>query len=271
MAGFTTHIEENGVIYLTAQTLDCPGLAHGFSTRAGGVSRGIFGQMNLGLHRGDADDNVFANYRIFCSTLGVDAERCVLSRQVHRADVKVILESDAGAGLLRPQDYEADALVTNVPGLALTIFSADCIPTLYYDPVTRCIGAAHAGWRGTALGIAAKTIRTMERVYGAEAKNIRAAIGPGISKCCFETGDDVPAAMHSALGTAADAYMTQESNGKWHVDLKSLNAHWMGQAGVAAEHISVSAACTACDIALYWSHRIVGDARGSQAAMICMN
>ena len=121
------------------------------------------------------------------------------------------------------------------------------------------------------MGIAAKTIRTMERVYGAEAKNIRAAIGPGISKCCFETGDDVPAAMHSALGTAADAYMTQESNGKWHVDLKALNAHWMGQAGVAAEHISVSAACTACDIALYWSHRIVGDARGSQAAMICMN
>ena len=65
--------------------------------------------------------------------------------------------------------------------------------------------------------------------------------------------------------------MTQEANGKWHVDLKALNAHWMRQAGVAAEHISVSAACTACSTDLYWSHRIVGDARGSQAAMICIN
>lgn len=270
MADFTTHVEENGVIYHTAKALTVPGLAHGFSTRAGGVSRGVFGQMNLGLHRGDDAENVYANYRIFCGALGVDAEKCVLSKQVHRDDVKIVLESDAGAGLLRPQDYEADALVTNVSGLVLTIFSADCIPTLYYDPVSRCIGAAHAGWRGTALGIAAKTIRTMERVYGADPKNIRAAIGPGISKCCFETTGDVPAAMRDALGDAADAYMTQEENGKWHVDLKAINAHFMREAGVPAEQISISGACTACHTDLYWSHRIVGDVRGSQAAMICM-
>ena len=270
MSNFTTHIEENGVIYHTAESLTVPGLVHGFSTRAGGVSRGVFGQMNLGLHRGDDAENVYANYRIFCDTLGVDAEKCVLSKQVHRDDVKIVLEGDAGAGLLRPQDYEADALVTNVPGLVLTIFSADCIPTLYYDPVSRCIGAAHAGWRGTARGIAAKTIRTMARIYGAEPQNIRAAIGPGISQCCFETTDDVPAAMREALGDAADAYMAQTENGKWHVDLKAINAHFMRQAGVPAEHISISGACTACDTALYWSHRIVGDARGSQAAMICL-
>ena len=270
MSRFTTHIEDNGVIYHTADALTVPGLAHGFSTRAGGFSRGIFGQMNLGLHRGDDEDTVLANYRLFCDTIGVCAENCVLAKQVHRDDVKIVLESDGGAGLLRAQDYEADALVTNVPGLVLTIFSADCIPTLYYDPVSRCIGAAHAGWRGTALGIAAKTIRTMQRIYGADPKNIRAAIGPGISKCCFETTNDVPAAMYSALGTAAEAYMTQEENGKWHVDLKALNAHIMRQAGIPAENISISTACTACDTALYWSHRIVGDARGSQAAMICI-
>lgn len=270
MASFVTHAEENGVIYHTAKALMLPGLRHGFSTRAGGVSRGIFGQMNLGLHRGDAVENVLANYRIFCNTLGIDTERCVLSKQVHRDDVKIVLESDAGAGLLRPQDYEADALVTNVPGIPLVIFSADCIPTLYYDPVTNCIGAAHAGWRGTALGIAAKVIRTMERIYGANPKDIRAAIGPGISKCCFETTDDVPAAMHEALGDAANAYMSQMENGKWHVDLKAINAHWMRTAGVNAENISISGDCTACNTALYWSHRIVGDARGSQAAIICL-
>lgn len=270
MAGFTTHIEENGLIYHSAAALDVPGLRHGFSTRSGGVSRGIFASLNLGLNRGDDFENVYQNYQIFCRALDVDPAQCVFSKQVHRDDVKIVTAADAGSGLLYPQRYEADALVTNVPGIVLTIFSADCIPTLYYDPVTRCIGAAHAGWRGTALGIAAKTIRTMERIYGAEAKNIRAAIGPGISKCCFETSDDVPCAMHSALGSAADPYMVQEENGKWHVDLKGINAHFMKQVGVLEEHISISQECTACHTDLYWSHRIVGDGRGSLAAMISL-
>lgn len=270
MAAFTTHIEENGLIYHTADTLALPGLAHGFSTRAGGVSRGVFGRLNLGLRRGDSEENVLENYRIFCAALHVDRDRCVLSRQIHRDDVKIVTESDAGAGLIRPQDYEADALVTNVPGLPLVIFSADCIPTLYFDPVSHCIGAAHAGWRGTALGIAEKTVRTMARVYGAKPENIRAAIGPGIGKCCFETDGDVPEALRAALGREADACMTAEENGKWHVDLKAANARLLHRAGVLRQHIAVSDACTACQPDLYWSHRITGDARGSQAALICL-
>ena len=150
------------------------------------------------------------------------------------------------------------------------IFSADCIPTLYFDPVSRCIGAAHAGWRGTALGIAEKTVRTMARVYGAKPENIRAAIGPGIGKCCFETDGDVPEALRAALGREADACMTAEENGKWHVDLKAANARLLRRAGVLRQHIAVSDACTACQPDLYWSHRITGDARGSQAALICL-
>ena len=270
MAGFTTHVEENGLIYQTARPLEAPGAVHAFSTRAGGVSRGIFGQLNLGLYRGDSEENVLENYRIFCAALGVDMDCCVLSRQVHRSDVKIVTAADAGAGLTHPQDYEADALVTNVPGLSLVIFSADCIPTLYFDPVSRCIGAAHAGWRGTALGIAYKTIRAMERLYGAKPENIRAAIGPGIGKCCFETDGDVPDAMRSALGGEADAYMAAQEGGKWHVDLKGLNAHWMRRAGLLRRNIAVSGDCTACNRTLYWSHRMVGDARGSQAALICL-
>lgn len=129
-SAFTTHIQEDGLLYLTASSLSVPSLAHGFSTRLGGVSRGVFAALNLGLHRGDSTENVQENYRRFCAVLGVAPQRCVLARQVHRDDVKVVTAQDAGAGLLRPQDYEADALVTNVPGLTLTIFSADCIPTL---------------------------------------------------------------------------------------------------------------------------------------------
>lgn len=267
---FTTHVEKYGVIYHTANTLMLPGLRHGFSTRAGGVSGGVFSTMNLGPGRGDDEENLQTNYTLFCSTLGVTPQRCVLAKQVHRADVKIVTEADAGAGLLRPQDYEADALVTNVPELTLVIFSADCIPTLFYDPVTRSIGAAHAGWRGTALGIAEKTIRAMERVFGARAEDIHAAIGPGIGPCCFETGQDVVDAMRGALDTEAEPYIEPEADGKYRVDLKGINAHWMQRAGVLPDRIAVSGDCTACNTPLYWSHRRMGETRGSQAAMICL-
>ena len=241
-SAFTTHIQEDDLLYLTASSLSVPSLAHGFSTRLGGVSRGVFAALNLGLHRGDSTENVQENYRRFSAVLGVAPQRCVLARQVHRDDVKVVTAQDA-----------------------------DCSPTLYFDPVTRCIGAAHAGWRGTALGIAAKTIAAMERLYGAKAEHIRAAIGPGISRCCFETDADVPAAMRAALGAEVEPYLQRSAqDGKWHVDLKAINRHWMLRAGLAPEHIAVSGACTACCTDLYWSHRRMGDVRGSQAAMICL-
>ena len=105
-SAFTTHIQEDGLLYLTASSLSVPSLAHGFSTRLGGVSRGVFAALNLGLHRGDSTENVQENYRRFCAVLGVAPQRCVLARQVHRDDVKVVTAQDAGAGLLRPQDYE---------------------------------------------------------------------------------------------------------------------------------------------------------------------
>ena len=244
--------------------------AHGFSTRLGGVSRGVFAALNLGLHRGDSTENVQENYRRFCAVLGVAPQRCVLARQVHRDDVKVVTAQDAGAGLLRPQDYEADALVTNVPGLTLTIFSADCIPTLYFDPVTRCIGAAHAGWRGTALGIAAKAVERMVDCYGCDRLDILAAVGPGISKCCFETHEDVPNAMTEAMGAAALSSIEVLPTGKFHVDLKGLNAKRLESAGLAPEHIAVSADCTCCLPEKYWSHRYTHGERGSQAAMIAI-
>lgn len=267
---FTTHVEESGVIYHTARTLTLPGLRHGFSTRSGGVSSGIFSSLNLGRGRGDSDENVQANYALFCTAIGVTPERCVLAKQVHRDDVKIATESDAGAGLLRAQDYEADALITDTADLTLVIFSADCIPILLYDPKTRSIGAAHAGWRGTALGIAKKTVQAMERSFGARADDIHAAIGPGISLCCFETESDVADAMRDALGTEAGPYIKREQSGKYRVDLKGINAHWLRSTGVRAGNIAVSEECTACDTSLYWSHRRMGEVRGSQVAMICL-
>ncbi len=240
---------------------------HGFSTRLGGVSSGQFATLNLGVRKGDVRENVVRNYDILGEALGFDPHRAVCSVQVHRDDVRHVTKEDWGKGLYEHTDYEADGLITNVPGTALFVYSADCGTILLWDPVTGAIGACHAGWRGTALGIAGKTALEMARVFGCDPKNIRAALGPCISKCCFETDGDVPDAMVAALGDAARPAIETRGR-KYHVDLKYLNRLHLLNAGVLPEHIDVSPLCTACDPDTFWSHRKHQNNRGSLGAVI---
>ena len=262
---FQTH-EQNGLVWLTSDAL--AGVRHGFSTRRGGVSASPWDTLNLGVGRGDDDACVQENYRRFCAVIGVDAEKCVLSKQVHEANVRVVTEADCGKGLRRARDYDSvDGMICAVPDVPLTVFSADCNVILLYDPVRRAAGAAHAGWRGTALGIAQRTVEAMVSRFGCDPAQIRAAIGPAIGPCCFETDGDVPAALRSALGRDAEPFMHWNGQ-KWHIDLKGVNALWLHRAGVA--QIDVCSCCTACRGDLFWSHRRLGNARGAQAAMICL-
>ena len=159
------------------------------------------------------------------------------------------------------------ALITDTPGLSLVVFSADCGTVLLYDPVHRAIGAVHAGWRGVAAGLVAKTALKMHDTFGTEPEDLLCALGPAIGPCCFETDDDVPAAMHDALGAQADPFLTRRG-AKWHIDLKAINAHWLKSLGV--RHIDICPHCTACRQDLYWSHRKVGNARGAQIALLAL-
>ena len=261
---FLTH-EQDGLVWLSAPALS--GVRHGFSTRRGGVSAAPFDTLNLGPGRGDAPEHVAENYRRFCGAVGVDAGRVVLSKQVHEDTVRSCTEDDAGKGLWTERDYIADALITNVPGLPLVVFSADCGILLLHDPVTRCVGAVHAGWRGCAAGIVEKTVRQLERVYGARPGDLRCAVGPCIGQCCFETDDDVPAAMCAALGAEAEPYLARRGP-KWHVDLAGLNRQWLLRAGLLPNPIDICGLCTACRPDLFWSHRKMGESRGVQAALI---
>ena len=264
---FVNH-EQNGLVYLTSPLLD--GVRHGFSTRRGGVSPAPWDTLNLGPGRGDAPENVRENYRRFFGCTGAVPERAVLSLQVHRDDVRLCTAADAGKGLVRERDYEADALITAERDLPLVVFSADCGILLLHDPEAGCVGAVHAGWRGCAAGIVEKTVREMVRLLGARPERIRAAVGPCIGKCCFETDSDVPEAMQaSALGAEAEPYW-ERRGAKYHVDLAGLNRQWLLHAGVAPEHIDVCGLCTACRPDLFWSHRKMGNARGAQVAMICL-
>ena len=261
-----------GVVCHTSSLLDAPGVRHGFSTRLGGVSRGDCASLNFRFSGPDPDDreNVRENYRRFCGALGVEAEGLVLSKQVHRDTVRCVTAADRGKGLLTPVDYEADALVTSEPGLGLMVFSADCIILLLHDPVSGSVGAVHAGWRGTALDLPAKTVAEMGRLFGARPENIRAAIGAGIGPCCFETHDDVPEALRAAFGGGVENYIAPRGE-KWTVDLKGVNAWRLGEAGVDPGRIDLCPTCTACRTDLYWSHRVTGDRRGVQGALICLD
>ena len=264
---FVNH-KQNGLVYLTSPLLD--GVRHGFSTRRGGVSPAPWDTLNLGPGRGDAPENVRENYRRFFGCTGAVPERAVLSLQVHRDDVRLCTAADAGKGLVRERDYEADALITAERDLPLVVFSADCGILLLHDPEAGCVGAVHAGWRGCAAGIVEKAVREMVRLLGARPERILAAVGPCIGKCCFETDSDVPEAMQaSALGAEAEPYW-ERRGAKYHVDLAGLNRQWLLHAGVAPEHIDVCGLCTACRPDLFWSHRKMGNARGAQVAMICL-
>ena len=247
--------------YLTAEGISVP---HCFTTRLGGVSTGSQESLNLAFGRGDDMENVEANLRILASALDFDPANYVMTHQIHSDIVRVVTDADC-AGLCHRAYPDCDALVTNTPGVALLVFTADCTPVLLYDPVTGAVGAAHAGWRGTALKIAAKTAMAMADAFGCDPKNIRAAIGPNIGFCHFETDADVPEAMLAAYGQEIEPWITQVGS-KYYLDLKKINALSLQRVGV--EHIEVSDVCTVCQCHRFWSHRVTRGKRGAQGAII---
>lgn len=247
--------------YLAAEGIAVP---HCFTTRYGGVSTGNQASLNLAYCQADTMENVEKNLRILADAIGFDPSKLVLTRQTHSDIVRVVTDQDA-IGLCHRAYPECDALVTCTPGVALLVFTADCTPLLFYDPVTGAVGAAHAGWRGTAKAIGAKTVEAMVKSFGCKPEQIHAAIGPNIGQCHFETDADVPLAMRTAFGEEAQAYIEKRGE-KYHVDLKRLNALSLRRAGVT--QIEISSDCTYCQSSRFWSHRATRGLRGSQGAVI---
>lgn len=256
-----TTVRLGALQYLTSENIAVP---HCFTTRYGGVSVGTLSSLNIGMHRGDDPENVEENYRILCSALGTSKDALVLTRQIHSDIVRKVGKADA-AGLDHHAYPNCDALITDEPGVALVVFTADCTPILLWDPHTGAVGAIHAGWRGTAAGLAEKTVRRMVASFGCDPANIRAAIGPNIAACCFETDADVPQAMVAALGDEAQSYI-KKTGEKYHVDLKGINAAFLRRAGV--RNIVIGDECTCCQSERFWSHRVTRGERGSQGAII---
>ena len=247
--------------YLVAEGIGVP---HCFTTRLGGVSTGTLESLNIGMHRGDTEENVAENYGILGKTIGFDPKNLVLTWQIHTDVVRRVTKADH-AGFDHRGYPQCDGLITNDPGTALVVFTADCTPILFHDPVSGAVGACHAGWRGTAADIAGKTVGAMCREFGCLPGNLHAAIGPNLGACCFETDADVPEAMAETFGPAVWEYIRPIGN-KFYVNLKAINALALRRAGV--NHIEISTDCTRCNPHKYWSHRFHGPTRGSQGAII---
>ena len=267
MIPFTEHIHPNGVVYMTAPTLR---VKHGFSTRYGGVSTGHLASLNLGSNRGDVPERVFRNYDLLGEAVGIDVRHMAFTKQVHGNVVRTVTETDVHVfGTDVP--YEADGLVTNVPGLALICFTADCVPVLLCDDANGVIAAVHCGWRSSVADILKNAVTEM-RALGAQPEHICAAIGPAIGACCFEVGAEVIDAAEAWMdGDTAGLYVPEDGRaGKFLLDLKAANARRLMQLGLSAENIAVSDECTVCAHEKYWSNRYTKGQRGSQGALIVL-
>ncbi len=246
-------------------------LKHGCSTRVGGVSEGCFSSMNLGFGRGDADENVLENYDRLCHAMGFTKEQVVLPDQVHDTVVRRATKADCGKGIIKPRDYDCvDAQITDEPGVSLAVFGADCVPVFFYDPVKKAIGTAHAGWRGTIGRIAEKTVQAMTDEFGSQPENIEAYIGVSICGECYTVGGEVAERFLKEFPEAMTQTNAQKEDGTCQLDLWQVNRIILEQAGVKPEHIVIGGVCTKCHFDVLYSHRVMGNDRGSLAGFLML-
>lgn len=265
--------EKGEVVYLTFPILEkMGGIIHGFSTRLGGVSEGDIGSMNLSFTREKNLENVRENYRRLTAAIGCEPEQMVFSSQTHTTNVKVVKAEDRGLGFCRKCGYnDIDGLVTNVPGVALVTFYADCVPLLMVDPVHGAIGSSHSGWRGTVANMGKATLEVMKREYGTDPKDVIAAIGPSICQDCYEVSEDVIEQFKEAYREELwPALFYAKSNGKYQLNLwEACRQNFIG-AGVPEEQISVPDLCTCCNPEFLYSHRASQGKRGNLAAILML-
>ena len=243
---------------------------HCFSTRLGGVSEGVHASLNLGF-REDKRENVLKNYDIICSAIGVEKENTFWTKQVHEDNIVVAHKDDRGKGLLRertvPEGY--DAIITNEKDIVLTGFSADCVLVFMHDPVQNAVAICHSGWRSTVKQIVPKVLNKMKKEFGCESRNIHCAISPAIGKECFQVGEEVSDEFIKVMPFALEYIMPDaENGGKRYIDLHGVIERQLRENGVTS--IDNSRLCTMCHPEEFFSHRIMGNERGSMAGLISL-
>ncbi len=270
---FNTMGQED-VPFLSFRALEGLGMVkNGFSTRMGGASTGKFSTMNFSYSRGDDPDHVLENFTRMAGAIGVERDRMVVSYQTHTTNLRRVTEDDLGKGVVRPRDYrDVDGLITNIPGVTLVTFYADCVPLYFVDPVKRAIGLSHSGWRGTVARMGQKTVEAMEREFGTDPGDLVACIGPSICRDCFEVGEEVVEAFSRAFAPEHHQALFERGvrPGKYQMDLWAANRIILQEAGVPQSRIHTTNICTRCNSDYLFSHRRSGEERGNLAAFLCL-
>ncbi|WP_322905094.1 peptidoglycan editing factor PgeF [Paenibacillus campi] len=266
-------VSEQPELFRLGSTAWRQGIQAGFTGRRGGMSTAPYDSFNLAYHVEDEADAVLANRRLLCQQIGFDSQGWVCGEQVHSNHIACVTADDAGRGWSDRSSafQETDGLITDVPGILLTSFYADCVPLYFTDTVRRVVGLAHAGWKGTVANIAGEMIRTMEQQYGSKVADIHTAIGPSIGMQQYEVDQRVM--EHVDVWTAKLAgngqlptYAKLGAPGKTWLDLKQLNRELMIFAGIQPQHIEISRWCTYERHDLFFSYRADGGVTGRMAS-----
>lgn len=246
---------------------------HAISTRFNGVSIPPFDGLNLALHVGDNPQQVVENRCLFCTGLGLDPKQITTCQQIHGNRIVYITKEKIGAGSVSLADTikDTDALITDLPNVALTLFFADCTPIMIYDPVQNAIGAAHGGWRGTVGEISLHMIEMMQKKFNTNPTDCIASIGPAIGTCCYEIGDEVADKFKQLYKKDSNLILKRDkTTRKYHLNLQKANALTLQKAGLTAQNIDTADICTACNSKVFFSYRADGRKTGRIACLIAL-
>jgi len=259
--------QKKTIQYIESNLLkECDFITHAFCTRCGGVSEGMFANLNFSLREGDKEEMVSRNWEILASSFDLSVEQLFMAKQVHKDGI-CVLDDDPDSVLSAKRAPDFDAIISNRPHLAIGILTADCVPVLLVDITKRVIGIVHAGWKGTSLNIAAKAVDTFVRRFSSRTTDIIATIGPAIGHCCYQVDDVVFEAMKEA-GHRDSFFSKCNERGKWMFDLPLANSLQIRNAGIPSENISIVNVCTSCHYDAFFSHRRDRGNTGRQLSFI---
>lgn len=262
----------DGIVYFTVPSFDKTGkVTHAFTTRNGGVGRESYESLNLSILTDEPLGNILENRRKLSEALSFSANDMVGAWQVHGDSIYLVTNKDRGRGSTDPITVipDTDALITGEKGIVLSAFFADCVPVLFYDPENEAVGVAHAGWKGTAARIGAKTVLAMGKAFGSKPHKILAAIGPSIGACHYQVDEPVITRFSQEFPDDYQEFMIADDKpGYARLDLWKANVNILRKAGILEDNITVARLCTYCNQDKFFSHR--GGSKGRHAAVIML-
>lgn len=280
--------------YITFDSLENTGLVkHCFSTRLGGVSKGIFSTMNLSFVRGDDKEAVLENYKRIAEVLECKTSDIVCSQQTHTTNIKRVTKEDCGNGVIVDNCFkDVDGLITNEAGVVLGTSYADCVPLYIVDIENKAIGLSHSGWRGTVEQMGRVTLEAMAKEFGSEPENVKVVIGPSICQSCYEVSADVAYEFQNrftrdderakrfllryynkndiTVKMQEECLMYRKPDGKYQLNLWYANYRVFTDAGVRDENIEITDICTCCNPDFLFSHRASMGKRGNLGAFLAL-